>query len=402
MAQQMAQHVGIALMPKLNARKVETLKEPGEYGDGEGLFLLVGPTGSKSWVLRTMVHGKRRKFGLGGTSLVGLAEARDKSRELRKVARSGGDPDTVRKRETVTFWDAAERVHAQLLPTWKNAKHAETWLSTVRTHAKPKFGDRPIDTVSTADVLSVLSPIWTEKHETAKRLRQRLGAIFDWAKGAGHYPHENPINGLRKALPMVKQKVQHLAAMPWQDVPEFMSDLALREGVSARTLEFIILTVARSGEARGARWDEIVGDVWTAPADRMKRGVAHRVPLSDAAQAVLTKVVGLDPSFVFPSTYSAADGSVRGQSVMVFKSLIRRMGRDGFTVHGFRSSFRDWASDSAHAEREVAEAALSHTVGSEVERSYARSDLFERRRNLMDAWGRYCAGDTGSVVRIAV
>ena len=146
-------------LPKLSARKVETAKDAGEYGDGDGLFLLVGPTGSKSWVLRTMVHGKRRKFGLGSASLVGLAEARETARELRKVARSGGDPDTLRKRETLTFWEAAQRVHSQLLPTWKNAKHAETWLSTVRTHAKPKFGDRPIEAVNTADVLSVLSPI---------------------------------------------------------------------------------------------------------------------------------------------------------------------------------------------------------------------------------------------------
>lgn len=379
-------------MPKLSVRKVETIKAPGEYGDGEGLFLLVGPSGSKSWVLRTMVHGKRRKFGLGSASLVGLAEARDEARKLRKVARSGGDPNTLRKKEALTFWQAAERVHKQLLPTWRNQKHADTWLSTVRVYAKPEFGDRPIETVGTADVLAVLSPIWTKKHETAKRLRQRLGTVFDWARGAGHYPHENPVNGVQKALPTVKKRAEHLAAMKWEEVPTFMARLTEREGTSARTLEFIILTAARSGEARGARWSEIEGNVWTIPGERMKRGLPHRVPLSLPALQVLSAMRGLDCEFVFPSASRDKSGRAREQSVMVFKSLLTRMGVNSVTTHGFRSAFRDWASDRAHAPREVAEAALSHAVGDEVERAYARSDLFERRSELMAAWGRYCSG----------
>ncbi len=385
-------------MPKLTARKVETVRELGMHCDGDGLYLRVGPTGSKSWILRTVVHGKRRELGLGGASLVTLAEARDKARVLRRVARDGGDPDTIRKRETLTFWQAAERVHAQLLPTWRNAKHAETWLQTIRTHAKPKFGDRPIVTVATADVLGVLSPIWTSQHETAKRLRQRLSTIFDWAKGAGHYPHENPVNGLKKALPTVKHRAEHMDSMPWQMVPAFMTDLAKREGLSARTLEFVILTAARSGEARGARWSEIdlKAGTWTVPAERMKRGLPHRVPLSPQAAAVLERVRGLDDELVFPSTQRGKDGEVRPQSDMVFKGLFNRMKREGFTTHGFRSSFRDWASESAHAEREVAEAALSHATGNEVERAYARSDLFERRRRLMEAWGDHCQPEIGT------
>lgn len=390
-------------MPKLTARKVETLREPGMYGDGEGLYLRVGPTGSKSWILRIVVHGRRRELGIGSASLVGLAEARETGRRFRKVAREGGDPDTLRKRESLTFWQAAERVHASLLPTWKNAKHAETWLQTVRTHAKPAFGERPIERVTTADVLLILSPIWTEKHETAKRLKQRLSTIFDWAKGAGHYPHENPVNGLKKALPTVKQRPEHMASLPWQEVPAFMAELAEREGLSARTLEFIILTATRSGEARGARWSEFDFDkgVWTVPAERMKRGLPHRVPISAEMVAVLDKVRGLDDDFVFPSTQRAPNGETREQSVMVFKSLLKRMGRKGFTVHGFRSSFRDWASERAHVEREVAEAALSHATGNEVERAYARSDLFERRKKLMDAWGWYCAGKPGEIIQMA-
>ena len=387
-------------MAKLTARTVKALSEPGRYADGGGLYLYVGPSGSKSWVLRTVIHDKRRALGLGSAALVTLAEAREKAQAMRKIARAGGDPDADRKRDTLTFWEAAQKVHANLLPTWKNAKHAETWLQTIRTHAKPKFGAKPIENVSTADVLSVLSPIWVEQHETAKRLKQRLSTIFDWAKGAGHYTHENPVNGLKKALPTVKRRADHMAAMPWQGVPAFMGALSQREGVSARTLEFIILTAARSGEARGARWAEIDGDVWTVPAERMKRGLPHRVPLSPAALAILERMRGLDPVLIFPSVQREKDGSGKVQSDMVFKSLYGRMQVEGITTHGFRSSFRDWCSESARAEREVAEAALSHATGNEVERAYARSDLFERRRELMNAWARFVTGQAGDVVQL--
>lgn len=389
-------------MPKLNARKVETVKEPGMYGDGEGLYLRVGPTGAKSWILRTVVHGHRKELGLGASSLVPLAEAREKARQYRKIAREGGDPDTLRKRESLTFEEAAKKVHTQLLPTWRNKKHADTWLATIETYANPFFGKRPIATVTTADVLKALTPIWTDRNETANRLKQRIAAVFDWAKGAGHYPHENPVNGLKKALPLVKSADNHMAALPWQDVPGFMADLAKREGVSARTLEFIILTAVRSGEARGARWAEIDLDAktWTIPGDRMKRGQSHRVPLSEEALAVLEKAKGLDADLVFPSAVRAKDGSAKPQSDMVFKALYTRMKRDGFTTHGFRSAFRDWCSESAHVEREIAEAALAHATGNAVERAYARSDLFDRRAKLMASWGQYAGGKSGTVVRL--
>lgn len=390
-------------MSKLTARKVETIKQPGMYADGEGLYLRIGPTGGRSWILRTVVHGRRRELGIGSASLVPLVEARDKARQLRKVARDGGDPDTLRKRESLTFEEAAKRVHAQLLPTWKNKKHAETWLSSIENYANPVFGKRPIGTVTTADVLKALTPIWTDRNETANRLKQRIATVFDWAKGAGHYPHENPVNGLKKALPVVKSVDSHMAALPWQDVPAFMVELAQREGVSARTLEFVILTAVRSGEARGARWAEIdlTAKTWTIPGERMKRGVQHRVPLSDAAVAILEKVKGLDTDLVFPSAIRAKDGSAKPQSDMVFKALYDRMKRKGFTTHGFRSTFRDWCSESAHAEREIAEAALAHATGNAVERAYARSDLFERRRKLMDLWGQYASGKSGNVVQLA-
>lgn len=390
-------------MPTLTAKKVSSLREPGFYGDGEGLYLKVGTGGAKSWILRTVVHGRRRDLGLGSASLTSLAEARTKAREFRKIAREGGDPDTIRKRESLTFEEAAKRVHGQLLPTWKNKKHAQTWLATVENYANPKFGKRPLHTIGTADVLSVLSPIWTEKHETAKRLNQRLSTIFDWARGAGHYPFENPVNGIKKALPSVKQRPEHMAAMEWRELPSFMRDLSSREGISARTLEFLILTATRSGEARGALWSEIDLSTkeWMVSAERMKRGLPHRVPLSDAAIAVLNRVRGLDDDFVFPSLQRGPHGETRPLSVMVFKSLLLRMEYEGFTVHGFRSTFRDWCSERAHADREVAEAALSHATGNEVERAYARSDLFERRRALMDAWARYATGSTGKVIELA-
>lgn len=392
-------------MPKLTARKVETAKASGMYGDGEGLYLRVGPTGAKSWILRIVVSltGKRRDLGLGPVSLVSLAEAREKARELRKFVREGGDPETLRKKETLTFAQAAARVHAQLLPTWKNKKHAETWLATVETYANPHFGDRPIASIGTADVLKVLTPIWTSKHQTASRLKQRISTVFDWAKGAGHFPYENPVNGLKKALPLVRAPDNHMAAMAWRDVPGFFSELSDREGVSARTLEFIILTAVRSGEARGARWHEIDlnARTWMIPAKRMKRGIAHRVPLSDEAVKVLEMVKGLDSELVFPSAQRNPDGTGKEQSDMVFKALYRRMKREGFTTHGFRSAFRDWCSESAHADREIAELALSHAIGSTVERAYARSDLFDRRRKLMNQWGRFIGGKTGNVVELA-
>lgn len=219
-------------MTKLTVRKVEALSQPGMHGDGAGLYLSVSRSGSKSWILRTVVHGRRRDLGLGSAALVKLAEARELARTYRKIARDGGDPDTVRKRETITFEEAAKRVHADLSPTWRNEKHRTSWLASVEAYAYPHIKDRPMHTIGTADVLKILSPIWTEKHETAKRVRQRLSSIFDWAKGAGHFPHENPVNGIGKALPKVKRRPEHMAALPWQGVPAFMSELESRESVT--------------------------------------------------------------------------------------------------------------------------------------------------------------------------
>ena len=302
----------------------------------------------------------------------------------------------------MTFEEAARRVYTALLPTWKNAKHTETWWATIETYALPHFGKSPIHMLTSADILKALSPLWTTTPETAKRLRQRLTAIFDWAKGAGHYAGDNPVTGVERSLPMVQRVQQHLAAMDWRDVPAFMGELKGREGISARCLEFAILTAVRSGEARGAIWAEvdIKAGVWTIPGERMKRGLPHRVPLSDAVLALLDKVQGLDPILIFPSVQRGKDGAGKIMSDMVFKALTDRMGREGFTTHGFRSSFRDWCSESAKADHELAEAALAHAVGNAVSRAYARSDLFDRRRVLMDSWAQFATGAMGDVVRL--
>lgn len=393
-------------MPKLSVKSIAALKQSGMYSDDDtpGLYLRIGPTGAKSWVLRTLVHGKRREMGLGSVNVVGLAEARDLARTHRKTARQGGDPLAERKRAKgiPTFHDAAKSVHEALLPTWRNKKHAETWLATVEAHAVPKIGSRPIDTITSGDVLEILSPIWTSKPETAKRLKQRLSTIMDWSKGKGYLTAGNPVTGIDRALPRMERSKVHMAALAWREVPDFLTDLAGREGISARCLEFIILTAARSGEARGARWEEIdfAQKVWTVPAERMKRKKPHRVPLSDAALAVLEAVNGMDAVYCFPSPQRNRTAGGKPLSDMVFKSLFARMGREGFVTHGFRSSFRDWASESAHAPREVAEACLSHATGNAVEQSYARSDLLERRRGLMDAWGRFATGAAGQVVEL--
>jgi integrase len=373
------------------------------YCDGNGLYLRVGPTGGRSWVLRTMVYGKRRDYGVGSASLVTLAEAREISRAWRKIARAGGDPDTIRKRESLTFEEATKRVYQNSLPTWRSKRTGQIWLGSMERFAYPVLAKRPIATIGSADILKVLEPIWTEKNDTASRVKQRLSNIFDWAKSAGHYPLENPVNGLKRALPIVRTQVEHMAAMPWKDIPIFMGQLAERDGMSARALEFIILTAARSGEVRGAKWAEIdlKEKVWVVPEERMKTGKAHRVPLPPEAISVLEKVAGQGGSLVFPSPNKSRDGQVRPMSDMVFKALMVRMKLEGITTHGFRSTFRDWCSESAHADREVSEAALSHSLGSAVERSYARSDLFERRRILMEKWGMFLSAKSGTVIQSA-
>lgn len=375
-------------MSKLSARRVETLKEPGFYGDGDGLYLAVKPSGAKSWILRTVVHGKRRDLGVGPSDLVSLAEARDKAREWRKVAREGGDPFASRNAGTITFEEATVEYHRLVSQSFRSEKHAAQWMAGMKKHVFPAFGDRMVSTIGVVDVRKALEPIWIGKHETARKIKQRIEAVFDWARAEGHYGPENPARGIKRALKPQPRNPTHLAAMPWTDLPAFYKSLNERDGVSARTLQFLILTAVRSGEAREARWEEFKGNLWTIPAIRMKSGRTHIVPLAPEAQRILEQVRGLDPVLVFPQRIRTKEGAGKPQSINVFQALYLRMGCDGFTTHGFRSTFRDWCGEEADAPREVAEAALAHVPG-QVERAYRRSTLLDRRRALMEQWAAY-------------
>ncbi len=296
-------------MSKLSARRVETLKEPGFYGDGDGLYLAVKPSGAKSWILRTVVHGKRRDLGVGPSDLVSLAEARDKAREWRKVAREGGDPFASRNAGTITFEEATVEYHRLVSQSFRSEKHAAQWMAGMKKHVFPEFGDRMVSTIGVVDVRKALEPIWIGKHETARKIKQRIEAVFDWARAEGHYSPENPARGIKRALKPQPRNPTHLAAMPWTELPAFYKSLNERDGVSARTLQFLILTAVRSGEAREARWEEFKGNLWTIPASRMKTGRTHIVPLAPEAQRILEQVRGLDPVLVFPQRIRTKDGA---------------------------------------------------------------------------------------------
>lgn len=375
------------------------------YGDGLGLYLNIAAGGSKSWILRVTVKGqtKRHEIGLGGLDVVTLAEARTMAQSLRKEAKAGRDPIAKRDFRAMTFQMAAIELHNALSRTFRNDKHNAQWLSSLNNHAFPKIGGQNVGALNRKDVLEVLSPIWVEMHPTAKRLKQRMEAVFDHSIGKGYREAPNPVDGaLMKSLPSKnKHRAKHHAALGWREVPDFMAELAQREAIAALCLRFIILTAARSGEARMATWREIdlEDQTWIIPAVRMKAEQEHRVPLSADAIAILKRVQGLDGELLFPSPQSTTSGAGKPLSVNAFRPLFQRMKRDGMTVHGFRSSFRDWCAEKAHADRELAEAALAHKVAG-VEGAYFRSDLFERRRSLMDAWSRYATGQSGDVVEL--
>lgn len=377
---------------------------PGRHADGNGLYLEVEPSGSKRWTLRTVVRGRRRDIGLGGASYVTLAEAREMARRLRKVAREGGDPIAERdrdKRNSITFEEAARKIHAEhIVPVNRNTKANAQWLSSLDAYVFPTMGKRPVFAIEQTDVLRALGPIWIEKPETARRVKQRIRTVLDWARANGMGEGIHPVEGIEKALPKQKGKEAHFKALPYADLPDLWPRLEDVTGMGAIALRFAILTAARSGEVRGATWDEIDLDskVWTIPAERMKADREHRVPLSEAALAVLreAKAASLraDEALVFPSTRPG-----RPLSDMTLAAVLKRLDLP-VTVHGFRSTFRDWAEEKTSFPHEVKEAALAHTVRNKVERAYRRTDLFEKRRTMMDAWASHATQIAAKVVRI--
>lgn len=376
----------------LTALQVKNLKAPGRYADGGGLYLVVDPSGSKRWLLRVVVHGRRRDIGVGGLSVVPLSEARERAVVLRKVARQGGDPLSIvreGKRVVPTFKAAAEQVHAEREMAWRNPKHAAQWISTLREYAFPTIGDYRIDSVDTPAILRVLAPIWLTKKETAKRVRQRIGVVLDWAKASGYRHGDNPIAGVAKGLPSQTRPINHHAALPYAEVPAFVRRLhETSSGLMTKlAFEFLIVTAGRTSEILLARRPEVdLGQrVWTVPADRMKTKKAHRVPLCDRAAEIINQAFSLveDSAYVFPS-----DKPEKPLSNMVFLKMIGRM-QVKTTAHGFRSSFRDWASETTSFPNEVAEMALAHTVEKKVEAAYRRGDLLDKRRDLMSAWGDF-------------
>jgi integrase len=389
-------------MARLTARKVEKAK-PGVHMDGEGLRLIVGATGTRKWVFRFMRRGRSQEMGLGGSD-VSLALARERAADARRVLTAGQNPiDAARlaKVRRPTFGQVADEFLAAKASEWRNSKHRAQWNMTLEKYAGP-LRARPVNEIDTAAVLEVLQPLWRSIPETASRLRGRIETVLDAARARGLIgQHEaNPARWrghLDKLLPK-RQKLTrgHHAAMPFADVPAFLAQLRQRESVAALALEFTILTAARTSEALAAKWTEInlARKLWTVPALRMKGAREHRVALSNRATAILeTLAAAKTGEYVFP-------GHRLGKplSSMAMEMILRRTKAHGVTVHGFRSSFRDWCGEASTFPREVAEAALAHVAGDQTERAYRRGDALEKRRALMEAWAAYCEPKTSNVV----
>lgn len=394
---------------RLTATAVAKIKTPGLHADGGGLYLQIGAGGARSWLYRFRLHGGRRDMGLGSATVVSLAEARDLAADARKLVVADRDPiaerDAKRKAAEGARAGSFAALARELIETqevgWRNAKHRQQWRSTFETYVFPIIGERPVGEVTVSDVKAVLAPIWREKPETARRVRQRVAAVLDLAiakelRTAGNVAR---VEIVKKVLPSHSTKPRHHPALPYSDLFEFMKALRAEDGTAARALEFAVLTAARSGEVRGATWSEIDLDarLWTVSADRMKAGREHRVPLCDRAIAVLKgewsaaeKINRRKPN---PDALVFIGVSKRtgGLSENAFGVVLERMGRGDITAHGFRSTFRDWAAEQTSFPREVAELALAHTIQDKTEAAYRRGDALDLRRDLMARWAVWCS-----------
>ena len=380
-------------MTNLTVARIKTIRDKGRYGDGNGLFLNVTTTGTKSWVQRVVVQGRRRDIGLGGYPDVSLAKARERAATNRSIIADGRDPIAEKRTSTTPmFKTAAQTVHEMSRPRWRSEKNGQQWLTSLERHAYPVLGHKRIDDITQADVLAVLTPIWTDKPEQARRVRRRMRSIFKWALAHGYIsvnPAGEAIDGALVPQPAIKE---HFRAIPYKEVGAALDTIsASGASVTAKLcLRFLVLTAARSGEARAATWDEIDldGATWTIPAARMKAGLAHRVPLSTQALEILRRSAAFsdDGGLIFPSPLKQG----RPLSDMTLTKILRSVGiADRATVHGFRTSFKTWTMEQTDTPWAVGEAALAHQLGNAVEASYARSDLFDRRRVLMQQWADY-------------
>jgi integrase len=394
-------------MARLSAIEIgRAVKRRCSLNDGHGLYFVSRPPNGASWMFRFSRQGKDRWMGLGHFPTVTLADARTRADDARRLLLDDIDPIEHRRQrraqasleiaKRVTFLECAGQYIASHQAGWHNPKHRQQWDSTLKTYAHPTLGDLPVAAIDTGLVVKVLQPIWTTKSETASRLRGRIESILDWATVRGFRQGDNPARWrghLENLLPHHSKvhRVVHHAALPYADLPDFLTKLRAQDGTAARALEFAILTAARTGEVIGARWSEInLGDqLWAIPADRMKAGKEHRVPLADRALAILET---MEPKTIEPNAF-VFPGSQDGKSLsnMAFLMLLRRMDRGDLTAHGFRSTFRDWCAERTSFPNEVCEMALAHTVGSKVEAAYRRGDLFDKRCKLMEAWAAYCA-----------
>ena len=351
------------------------------------------PTGARRWIQRLVVCGRRRELGLGGFPLVSLKEAREKAFSNRKVAREGGDPLTEKRRAQAlpTFAEAAKRVWRDNSPGWRHPRHAHDWISSLTRHVLPYIGDKPVSNVSSADILNTLRRIWHSRPETARRIRQRISSVMEWAV-AMEYRADNPCDRLGPVLGPQQNLVEHMRALPHGEVAGAIRKMQASGATPAvkRAFEFLVLTAARSGEVRGARWAEIdlPARLWTVPARRMKSRREHRIPLCRRAMEILDAARGFGDG-LSPLVFPSQGG--KPISITRLPRMLHNLKVDA-VPHGFRSSFRDWAAEETNHPREVVEAALAHVVGNQTEAAYARSDLFERRRRLMDEWGAYLGG----------
>jgi integrase len=373
------------------------------YPDGGGLYLRVGRAGAKSWCLRYMLEGNAREMGLGGFSKITLGDVRKRAAAQRLLLADKVDPLTRRKAQdaakkieaarAMTFDDCAAAYMKAHQPSWRNAKHRQQWANTLATYVTPIFGAVPVGDVDVAMVMKVVEPLWATKPETAGRVRGRIEAVLDWARAREFRDGENParwrghLSNLLPARSKVRA-VKHHAALPYTEAGAFMVNLRSREGAAAAALEFLILTAGRTNEVIGVRWPEIDmgARMWTVPAARMKGGREHRVPLTSATIAMLQRMRGQGGDCVFPGAKAG-----QGLSNMALLKVLERMGRGDLTAHGFRATFKTWASERTNFPRELVEAALAHVLGDKVEAAYQRGDLFDKRRRLMDAWTEFCA-----------